>query len=195
MQLLDSCPHLTGLTKLHNKGMIVDGETVLVGSMNWGSSAMLRNREHGAIINSQSIASQFLASFNEDWDRVDERTDTDGDTLPDMWELIHGLDRDRASVAGTALSEQSLDPDGDGLDNRMEFLLGGDPFNQDTDGDCIRDGDEWEFATQSLRPESAAIASGDVNQNGVDDGLEFGCTVEGEIVPTQVRRRIKPNNR
>ena len=171
------------ITKLHNKGMIVDGETVLVGSMNWGSSAMLRNREHGAIINSQSIASQFLASFNEDWDRVDERTDTDGDTLPDMWELIHGLDRDRASVAGTALSEQSLDPDGDGLDNRMEFLLGGEPFNQDTDGDCIRDGDEWEFATQSLRPESAAIASGDVNQNGVDDGLEFGCTVEGEIVP------------
>ena len=24
------------ITKLHNKGMIVDGETVLVGSMNWG---------------------------------------------------------------------------------------------------------------------------------------------------------------
>ena len=34
-----------------------------------------------------------------------------------------------------------------------------------------------------MRPESAAIASGDVNQNGVDDGLEFGCTVDGDVVP------------
>ena len=115
--------HLRPITKLHNKGMIVDAETVLVGSMNWGSSAMLRNREHGILIMDSDFASIFTSSFENDWNRVDERTDTDGDTLPDLWESINGLNH-RASVAGTALSEQSLDPDEDGLDNRKEFLLG-----------------------------------------------------------------------
>ena len=166
------------ITKLHNKGMIVDGETVLVGSINWGSSAMLRNREHGIMIMDSDFASIYASSFENDWNRVDERTDTDGDTLPDLWESINGLNRHRASVAGTALSEQSLDPDEDGLDNRKEFLLGGDPMDEDTDGDCIKDGDEWEFAASVLRPESAAIISEDVDQDGIPDGEEFGCTVE-----------------
>ena len=168
------------ITKLHNKGMIVDGETVLVGSINWGSSAMLRNREHGILIMDSDFASIYTSSFENDWNRVDERTDSDGDTLPDLWESINGLNRHRASVAGTALSEQSLDPDEDGLDNRKEFLLGGDPMNEDTDGDCIKDGDEWEFAASVLRPESAAIISEDVDQDGIPDGDEFGCTVEAD---------------
>ena len=47
-----------------------------------------------------------------------------------------------------------------------EFLLGGDPMDEDTDGDCIKDGDEWEFAASVLRPESAAIISEDVDQDG-----------------------------
>ena len=77
-----------------------------------------RNREHGILIMDSDFASIFTSSFENDWNRVDERTDTDGDTLPDLWESINGLNRHRASVAGTALSEQSLDPDEDGLDNR-----------------------------------------------------------------------------
>ncbi|MGB1589484.1 MAG: phospholipase D-like domain-containing protein, partial [Candidatus Poseidoniaceae archaeon] len=33
--------------KLHNKGMIIDGEIVLVSSINWGDNSILRNREMG----------------------------------------------------------------------------------------------------------------------------------------------------
>ena len=40
------------VSKLHNKGIIVDGESVLVSSINMGSSAMNRNREMGVIIHS-----------------------------------------------------------------------------------------------------------------------------------------------
>ena len=54
-------------------------------------------------------------------------------------------------------------------------------MNEDTDGDCIKDGDEWEFAASVLRPESAAIISEDVDQDGIPDGEEFGCTVESDI--------------
>ena len=51
--------------------------------------------------------------------------------------LIHGL-TGIGKRGGDRVVGQSLDPDGDGLDNRMEFLLGGEPFTRH-DG-VVRDG-------------------------------------------------------
>ena len=48
------------------------------------------------------IDSDYLLSFNEDWNRLDETTDSDGDLLPDM-EIKYGLNRHSAAVLGTAL--------------------------------------------------------------------------------------------
>ena len=45
--------------------------------------------------------------------------DSDKDGIPDSWEIEHGFDKD---VANTY-----LDPDGDGLNNLQEYLLGSDP--------------------------------------------------------------------
>ncbi len=164
--------------KLHNKGMIIDDDTILVGGMNWGSSSMLRNREMGVIAESSELAAIFGASFDEDWRRLDAFTDSDGDLLPDSWEVEYGLNRHSAAVLGTALSEQSLDPDEDGLDNLNEYLLGGDPLDADTDDDCILDGQEVNFARTVMRAPSAAMVSGDVDGNGVPDGEQFGCDDE-----------------
>ena len=80
------------VTKLHNKGIIIDGEHVLVSSINWGDSALVRNREMGLMLQ-RSVAEVFIESWYEDWNRLDSTTDSDQDRLLDAWEVAFGLNR------------------------------------------------------------------------------------------------------
>ena len=81
------------VSKLHNKGIIVDGESVLVSSINLGSSAMNRNREMGIIIHSPTVTQFYVDAWHLDWNRLDNVTDFDRDTLTDKWEVANGLNR------------------------------------------------------------------------------------------------------
>jgi len=163
------------ITKLHNKGVIVDGESVLISSINWNSNAILRNREMGIVIHNTQLAAWYLSSFEEDWNRLDADTDTDGDNMPDAWELEYGLNRTSSVIPGSSLPEQSHDFDGDGLDNLREMGVSADPNNPDTDGDCIRDIDELVFATLKEIPASDAILFADADNDGVADGEQTDC--------------------
>lgn len=53
--------------KIHNKGMIVDGERVLLGSVNWSPGGVLENREAGVVLESKEIGEFFSLGFEEDW--------------------------------------------------------------------------------------------------------------------------------
>ena len=55
------------LTKLHNKGVIVDGEYVLISSINWNYNSPNNNREAGLIIQSIEAAEYYTAVFAYDW--------------------------------------------------------------------------------------------------------------------------------
>ena len=54
--------------------------------------------------------------------------DSDGDGLPDGWEVNNGL-------SPTNGGDANADPDGDGLTNAQEYAKGTNPNNSDTDGD------------------------------------------------------------
>ena len=170
--------------KLHNKGAIVDGESVLISSINWGDSAMVRNREMGLIITSTEVAAPFVASWYADWNRLDNVTDTDNDGMPDIFEVNNGLNRTISTHGGEL--EADMDNDNDGLSNLDEYTLGGHPLNADTDGDCILDAVEvsWAQAT-ALNPNvedvspSDAINLADADGDGVNESEALGCDLGG----------------
>ena len=58
--------------------------------------------------------------------------DADHDLLPDDWEISVGLNPSNPADA-------MEDPDGDGMNNLLEFVSGNDPFKRDTDGDGVPD--------------------------------------------------------
>ena len=61
--------------------------------------------------------------------------DTDGDLIPDGWEVYYGFD--------PLANDADADPDDDDLSNALECQHGADP-NPDTDGDGLSDG--WEVS-------------------------------------------------
>src|SRR5258706_5859212 len=83
--------------------------------------------------------------------------DSDGDGIPDEYELAHGMNPNNPVDA-------QEDPDRDGLTNLQEYLLGTDPRNADTDGDGLKDGDEVARGTSPLLK--------DTDGDGISDGLE-----------------------
>ena len=165
------------VTKLHNKGMIIDGETVLISSINWGDNSILRNREMGLAIVSENIAAVYEQSFWEDWSRLDTTTDTDIDGIPDYWELENGLDRTQ--------SDSDMDNDNDGITNLGEFSYNSNPNSNDTDGDCILDADEiiWASQNSSISATDALILE-DADSDGVKDSDAYGCVPDVVVAPS-----------
>lgn len=56
-----------GVSKVHNKGMIVDGNKTLISSINWNRNSVTQNREAGVIIESEDVAEYFTQIFLWDW--------------------------------------------------------------------------------------------------------------------------------
>jgi parallel beta-helix repeat protein len=109
--------------------------------------------------------------------------DSDGDGMPDEWEILYGLN--------PSIDDADGDPDGDHLINVNEYLNGTDPSNSDTDGDSLVDG--WEV-TYGFDPNSVLAVysstssvgsfefSGGGNRLSVQDGVAYIAAGETGLV-------------
>jgi hypothetical protein len=55
---------------VHNKGIVADGQRVLVSSQNWSTDGTLYNRDAGVIIEHPDAAQYFQQIFQHDWDHL-----------------------------------------------------------------------------------------------------------------------------
>jgi hypothetical protein len=78
--------------------------------------------------------------------------DWDGDGMPDDWEILYGLD--------PTVDDSMQDYDNDGLTNLEEYENGTDPFNTDTDGDGIPDGEDTNDDTLADRQATRSLTRG-----------------------------------
>jgi phosphatidylserine/phosphatidylglycerophosphate/cardiolipin synthase-like enzyme len=59
---------------VHNKGFVVDGKVVALGSQNWSGDGVLRNRDASVKIENENAAQYFEKIFLHDWERIAGKT-------------------------------------------------------------------------------------------------------------------------
>lgn len=130
------------------------------------------------------------------------RKDTDGDGLDDFIEIFFlQMDPCLQDADGNGVKDGDEDSDEDGLINRKEISLGTRPEDYDTDGDGVSDGEEVNhYKTDPLK----ADTDGDTLNDGDDIKLGFsplkkdtdnnGITDDKEKVRQNVSEKISDEN-
>jgi hypothetical protein len=119
--------------------------------------------------------------------------DTDGDGLPEWWEIAHELDD---SDDGTTDGDNGPngDPDGDGFVNIDEFNAGTDPQNGDTDGDEVSDGDEATGALNIYDLFGFVVVPPGAPTDPRDDDTDDDGLLDGEEMSNANGSVADPNN-
>ncbi|PSP53780.1 phospholipase, partial [Halobacteriales archaeon QH_3_68_24] len=53
--------------KIHAKGVVVDGDRVLLGSLNWNRESARENREVALVLEGEAVAGYYREVFESDW--------------------------------------------------------------------------------------------------------------------------------
>lgn len=96
-----------GISKIHNKGMIVDANKTLISSVNWVRNSVTQNREVGVIIVNEDVAEYFTQIFLWDWNEPPEADAGDDMTVTTTQDI--------------SFNDVSLDPDDNIITYYWEF--------------------------------------------------------------------------
>lgn len=80
---------------LHTKGIVVDGQRVLIGSQNWTVQGVDTNRDASLIFDNKDIAGYFEARFDHDWERLARQKISSLTNPPRL--LLDGVSRSAAT--------------------------------------------------------------------------------------------------
>ena len=69
-------------SKVHNKGILIDGKVAVVGSNNWSSDGTQYNRDSSLVFFSEPIAQYFTEVFLYDWDNLSKPIGSSPETSP-----------------------------------------------------------------------------------------------------------------
>ena len=74
----------------HSKSIVIDSETVILGSSNWTESALHKNTETNVLIRSKGLAKEFLEEFNkiERFKRVVGGPEAQHPPIPVSWKFL-----------------------------------------------------------------------------------------------------------
>jgi hypothetical protein len=112
--------------------------------------------------------------------RVISDQDSDGDGVPDDWEILLGYNPDSGDSDGDSILDGDEDYDNDGVANRWELgAMGADPRVVDSDGDGILDKNEDQDADGYVDWQEAqagtSLFAADTDGDGFDDGTEIAA--------------------
>ena len=125
---------------------------------------------------SDVAGNQLAAPVSNAFRVYDATIDSDGDGIPDDWEIVMGLDPLNSHTGGSTLADGEKDYDHDGLTNAQEFIIGTNPMvadtngngildgNEDSDADGLTDAQEFKYGTNPFSP--------DTDGDGLDDATE-----------------------
>ncbi len=144
--------------QFHSFALCRTGKVVAWGDNDGGECAGASN-----VISGASIASGWHHGLVIPYRTDPLKWDTDNDTIPDGWEVSHGLDPRNSADA-------SQDTDNDGLINSEEYLNNTNPYNVDTDGDGYSD--SWEVEN-GFNPTDQSDIDADTDGDGLTNINEF----------------------
>jgi phosphatidylserine/phosphatidylglycerophosphate/cardiolipin synthase-like enzyme len=128
--------------KMHAKSAVIDGQTVITGSMNWTSAGEGGNDENTIIVHSKTHAAQYTAWFEDLWGQLDDR-----------W-LTHDPDPE-SQQSGTACT--------DGSDNDFDSQRDGDDPGCSDDPPKMPPPSDWQIVPKE---EGHGLVKGVIDRDG-----------------------------
>ena len=110
------------IEKIHNKGVIVDDQRVLVSSINWNSNSPNFNREAGVIIDHRDVARYFLDVFEDDWNSSIKSHETNTDYLKIVMVVVVLIFLVFSLLSTSKSVTPTIHPT-DGIEGELDFFI------------------------------------------------------------------------